>query len=171
MFTPYIQEEGYNGESAFGYGCNVTKIESSINTNMVLPNVSQLYFFGKISQDAILTQPKFENEISKHIYEILDKPATNDLKSELDKENLKINDDMILLDVGQVLIKEKKTDKALILYQYYTATFPNIVVAWNDLGDIYLMKHNKEEAIKCYKQALQIRPGNPRAKESLEKLN
>jgi len=44
------------------------------------------------------------------------------------------------------------------------------VVAWNDLGDIYLSQNNRYEAIKCYQQALKIRPTNPRAKESLDKL-
>ena len=83
MFTALILEDGYHGESSFGYGCNIslsrrhTKMisnggsngiyfariirlpeeglvfymvtnESSINTNMVLPNVTQLYFQGKI---------------------------------------------------------------------------------------------------------------------------
>ena len=51
----------------------------------------------------------------------------------LPKENLKVEDDMILLEVGQILIQEKKNEKALILYKFYTKTFPNIVVAWNDL--------------------------------------
>ena len=205
MFTAHIQEEGYNGESSFGYGCNIsqsrrkTKMvvnggsngiyfarivrlpeeglvfymvtnESSINTSMILPNVSQLYFQGKIEQDAITMQPKFENELSKQIYDILEKPTTTDLSIELAKENLKVEDDMILLEVGQSLMQEKKTDKALVLYKFYTKTFPNIVVAWNDLGDIYLTQNNKDEAIKCYKQALKIRPENPRAKESLDKL-
>ncbi|MDI1234142.1 MAG: serine hydrolase [bacterium] len=205
MFTPHIAEEGYNGESFFGYGCNISKSrrntkmidnggsngiyfarivrlpeeglvfymvtnESSIGTNMVLPNISQLYFQGKIVQDALTMSPKFQNEMSKHIYEILHKPNTTDLQAELAKENIKIDDDMVLLDVGQTLINEKKPIKALMLYKYYTKSFPNIVVAWNDLGDVYLMDDKKDEAIKCFKQALKIRPENPRAKESLEKL-
>ncbi len=205
MYTAHIKEEGYNGESAFGYGCNVSKSrrntimlsnggsngiyfaqmvrlpqeglvfymvtnESSINTNMVLPNVTQLYFQGKIEQDAMTMQPKFDNELSKKIYAILEKPTTKDLAVELAKENLTVENDMILLGVGRSLVEEKKTDKAFILYQYYTKTFPNIVVAWNDLGDIYLLKNNKAEAIKCYNQALKIRPTNPRAREALDKL-
>ncbi|HSN49240.1 MAG TPA: serine hydrolase [Flavobacterium sp.] len=205
MFTAHILEEGYNGESSFGYGCNIsqsrrnTKMvvnggsngiyfarivrlpeeglvfymvtnESSINTSMVLPNVTQLYFQGKIEQDAITMQPKFENELSKQIYDILEKPTTTDLATELAKENIKVDDDMVLLEVGQSLMQEKKYDKALVLYKFYTKAFPNIVVAWNDLGDIYLLQNNKAEAIKSYKQALKIRPENPRAKESLDKL-
>ena len=205
MFTEYVQEEDDNGQSFFGYGCNISKSrrntkmisnggsngiyfarlirlpeeglvfymvtnESTINTNMVLPNITQLYFMGKIMQDAMLMQPKFENKMSEDIYKILEKPTTKELETELIKENLKIEDDMILLEVGQALMNEKKFDKALLLYKYYTKTFPNIVVAWNDLGDIYQMQNNKEKAIVCYKQALKLRPGNPRAKENLEKL-
>jgi CubicO group peptidase (beta-lactamase class C family) len=144
--------------------------ESSIHTMMVLPNVTQLYFQGKIEQDAMTMQPKFRNELSKKIYDLIEKPTTSDLETELAKENIKVEDDMVLLEVGEALIQEKKTDKALVLYKFYTKSFPNIVVAWNDLGDIYLTQNNKNEAVKCYQQALKIRPENPRAKESLEKL-
>lgn len=144
--------------------------ESSINANMVLPNVTQLYFTGQIAQDATQMQHQFEDPMSKMIYEIVLKPETKDLKEALAKENITVNDDLILLDVGQKLIEEKNTDKALILYKYYTSAFPNIVVAWNDMGDVYLMRGNKEEAKKCYMQALKIRPENARAKESLQRL-
>lgn len=205
IFTSQIQEEGYNGQSFFGYGCNIsqsrrnTKLidnggsngiyfarlarlpveglvfymvtnESSINTNMVLPNVTQLYFRGKIEQDALTMQPRFENEKSKQIYDILDKTATPNLADALAKENIKVEDDMILLEVGRSLLQEKKIERALVLYTYYTNAFPNIVVAWNDLGDVYLALNKKDEAMICYRQALKIRPGNPRAKESLDKL-
>jgi CubicO group peptidase (beta-lactamase class C family) len=144
--------------------------ESSVNTNMVLPNVTQLYFQGTISEDAMRMKSKFENELSKKIYDILENSSVTDLGTQLAKENLIVDDDMILLEVGQTLMAEKKVEKALILYKFYTKTFPNIVVAWNDLGDIYQLQNNKEEAIECYKQALKIRPENPRAKENLNKL-
>jgi tetratricopeptide (TPR) repeat protein len=205
MFTPHIQEEGYNGTSSFGYGCNLSKSrrntkmidnggsngiyfarlirlpeeglvfymvtnESAVNTNMVLPNVTQLYFQAKISQDAMAIKPGIDNALSKQIYNILLKPSTTDLRAELAKENLKVEDDMILLDVGQTLMQEKKIEKAFMLYLYYTKTFPNIVVAWNDLGDIYQIQNNKTEALRCYRQALKIRPGNPRATENISRL-
>lgn len=144
--------------------------ESSVNTMMVLPNVTQLYFQGKIEQDAMTMQQRFRNEFSKQIYDILEMPSTTDLETELTKENIQVEDDMILWEVGQQLMQENKFDKALILYKFYTEKFPNIVVAWNDLGDVYLSRENKIEAIKCYKQALAIRPENARAKESLDKL-
>jgi len=49
-------------------------------------------------------------------------------------------------------------------------TFPNIVIAWNDPGELYLMKNDKTEARKCFGQAMKLRPGNPRASENLKKL-
>jgi tetratricopeptide (TPR) repeat protein len=205
MFSPLVQEEGYNGESYFGYGCNISKSrrnttmisnggsngiyfariirlpeegivfymvtnESSASTNLVLPNVTQLYFTGKIEQDAFQIKPKFENPLAEQVYNLLEKPGTTDLEKELEKANLLIDDDMILLEAGQKLTGENKLDKALVLYKYYTEKFPQIVVAWNDLGDIYLAKNNKVAAKNCYTQALKIRPGNPRATENLKKL-
>ncbi|MEP6793270.1 MAG: serine hydrolase [Saprospiraceae bacterium] len=205
MFTPQILEDGYEGQSSFGYGCNISKSrrgtkmidnggsngiyfarlirlpeeetvfymitnESSMNTNMVLPNVTQLYFKGVIEQDAVTAKPKFETAAAEKIFNILVQTKPTDLSKELEKQNIEVNDDMVLLEVGRRLVEEKKVDEALSLYQFYTKSFPNIIVAWNDLGDVYQMKDNKEEAIKCYKQALKLRPDNPRAKENLDKL-
>jgi len=144
--------------------------ESTINANMVLPNILQLYFQGSITQDALAMQENNGGPLADKIYNILIRSKTSDLGKELEKENIRINNDMILLEAGQRLIKENKTDEALALYQYYTKSFPNIIVAWNDLGDVYQMINNKEEAIRCYKQALTLRPDNQRAKNNLEKL-
>ncbi|MEP6713199.1 MAG: serine hydrolase [Ferruginibacter sp.] len=144
--------------------------ESSINTNMVLPNVTQLYFTGKIIQDAVDNKPKFESQMAGKIYQVLTVNKPTDLGEALKKENIAVDDDMILLDVGKRLIAENKIDEAFSLYLYYTKTFPNIIVSWNDLGDLYQMKNNKTEAIKCYQQALKLRPGNERAKENLDSL-
>lgn len=144
--------------------------ESSINTNMVLPNVTQLYFMGKIVQDAVNNKPSFETPMAGKIYQILTESKPTDLEEALKKENIVVDDDMILLDVGQRLTAEKKVDEAFSLYQYYTKAFPNIIVSWNDLGDIYQMKNNKEDAIRCYKQALKLRPDNQRAKENLKSI-
>ncbi|MEO8168594.1 MAG: serine hydrolase, partial [bacterium] len=144
--------------------------ESSINANMVLPNIAQLYFGGRIEQDAIAMKPRFENIQAEAIYNILDRTKTADLSNELEKHKIKVDDDMVLLEVGQRFLEEHKTDQALSLYQFYTRAFPTIIVAWNDLGDVYQMKGDKQEAIKCYTHALKLRPDNKRAKESLDNI-
>ena len=205
MFSAHILEDGYEGRSSFGYGCNISKSrrntlmidnggsngiyfarmirlpeeglvfymvtnESSVNTNMVLPNITQLYFQGNIVEDAMTMKPKFETAMAAKIYSILEDLKPTDLGKALEEQHIQVDDDMILLDVGQRLIEERKADAALVLYQYYTKTFPNIVVAWNDMGYVYLMLNKKNAAINCYQQALKLRPANQRAKESLEKL-
>lgn len=204
MFAPSIMEEGYNGKSYFGYGCNISKSkrgtkvidnggsngiyyarlvrmplegmifymvtnESSINTNMVLPNVSQIYFEGKIVQDATGSE-RIQQPMVKRVLEILNKSGVTDLGEALKMENIKIDDDMILLNAGMDLTAEKQYDKAMVLYKYYTTAFPKIVVSWNELAELYLRKGNKEDAKRCFSMALKLRPGNPRARTGLEKV-
>jgi CubicO group peptidase (beta-lactamase class C family) len=204
MFTAQILEDGYGGNSFFGYGCNISKSrrgtkmidnggsngiyharmirlpeegvvfymitnENSLNTNQVLPNVTQLYFDGNISRD--FTTIKFDHPQMNKIYDLLTQNDPAKFESLLNAQNIKIQDDMILLEVGQRLIKENNLKEAVALYRYYTIEFPNIVVAWNDLGETYLQQGNKTEAKKCFEKALQLRPGNPRATENLKKMN
>lgn len=80
------------------------------------------------------------------------------------------DDDMQLLAAGQPLLESRKADEAIAVYQLYTHKFPRIVVAWNDLGDAYLLKNDKASAKVCFQKALAIRPGNQRAKDRLNNL-
>lgn len=91
-------------------------------------------------------------------------------KDELKKANIELEDDMVLLSVGEKLLEEKNAEEALALYSVYTKEFPNIVVTWNDMGDAYLLKADKPNAKKCFEQALKLRPGNTRAQRMLKEL-
>jgi tetratricopeptide (TPR) repeat protein len=77
---------------------------------------------------------------------------------------------MILLSAGQALLQEKNADAALALYTVYTKEFPNIIIAWNDMGETYLLKGDKVNAKKCFEQALKLRPNNERALKMLKGL-
>jgi CubicO group peptidase (beta-lactamase class C family) len=92
-------------------------------------------------------------------------------KKDLDEAGVKLEDDMILLSVGQTLLEEKNADEAIALYTVYTKEFPNIIIAWNDMGDAYLLKGDKVNAKKCFEQALKLRPGNQRAQRALKELS
>ncbi|MBI4720419.1 MAG: serine hydrolase [Chitinivibrionia bacterium] len=144
--------------------------ESSINAMMVLSNVTQLYFLGKIEQDALAMKPRFEYPQAAAVYNLLLDKGAGDFEKNLQEAGITIQDDMALLEAGQALTRDNKIDEAIALYEYYTKAFPNIVVAQNDLGDLYVMKGEKDKAIACYKQALVLRPGNPRALEELKNL-
>ena len=145
--------------------------EKSANTNNVLPNVTQLYFQGEIVHDGFQNDQQTGSDAGDKIFSILTSNSSADLSAELDKQHMEVDDDMILFEVGQKFVNAGNIDAAFTLYKFYTDKFPKIVVAWNELGDIYRMKNKKEEAIRCYKKALEIRPGNPRATENLEKLS
>ena len=111
---------------------------------------------------------------SKFIYQLLTDKGPDwfgaNIERELQANGYELDDDMVLLYAGQALLNEKKAGEAIALYRFYTEKFPRIVVAWNDLGDAYLLKNDRDNAKKCYSKALELRPGNVRAKESLEKL-
>jgi CubicO group peptidase (beta-lactamase class C family) len=96
----------------------------------------------------------------------------NNIEKELQSQGYDLEDDndMPLFFAGQALLQEGKVEESIALYQYYTKRFPQIVVAWNDLGEAYLLKNDKVNARKCFQKALELRPGNPRATENLEKL-
>ena len=142
--------------------------ENSINTNQVLPNVTQLYFDGTIARD--FTATKFNHPMMNKLYSLLTEKDPAGFESILKEQNITIDDDMILYEVGQKLTNENKTNEAIALYKYYTTAFPKIIVAWNDLGEIYLNQGNKAEAKKCFEKALLLRPGNPRATENIKKI-
>ena len=204
MFSAQVLEEGYDGQSHFGYGCNISKSRrgtkmidnggsngiyharlirlpeenvvfylitnnNALNANMVMPNITQLYFEGKITRD--FAAQKFDHPVMNKLYELLTQNDPAQFQSLVEKEKLNVDDDMVLFEVGQKLTNEGQTEQAIALYQYYNQAFPNIVVAWNELGELYLQTNNKQEAKKCFEQALKLRPGNPRATENLKKLN
>lgn len=138
---------------------------------MVLPNISQLYFDGRITQDMVTMPKSFENPQAKTIYQLITGHDPKDLSDELKQNSITVGDDMVLLEVGQRLMEQAKWEQALVLYRYYTHSFPRIIVAWNDMGDVYRSLHQRSEAMACYREALRLRPDNPRAKENLEKLS
>ncbi len=120
------------------------------------------------------TAEPLQPSTSKFIYSLLKEKGaayfTDNIERELNVHGHAIDDDMVLLFAGQAVLSEGKADEAIALYRFYTQKFPRIVVAWNDLGDAYLMKNDKENAKKCFQKALDLRPGNVRAKESLDKI-
>jgi CubicO group peptidase (beta-lactamase class C family) len=111
---------------------------------------------------------------SKFIYSLIKEKGpqhfTANYQTEFEKAGIKLEDDMILLSAGQALLQEKNADAALALYTVYTKEFPNIIIAWNDMGDAYLLKGDKANAKKCFEQALKLRPNNERALKMLKEL-
>lgn len=154
----------------------VATTNSHVNANMVLPNISQLFFEGHVSQNVMReVNSSFESRGAEVLYMIMIEKGedyfTQNAFNALRAEDLPTDDDMFFLEAGQRLISEKKWNAALALYLLYTKSFPQIVVAWNDLGEVYLNMNEKEKARDCFKKTLKIKPDNARAKRLLEAIN
>jgi CubicO group peptidase (beta-lactamase class C family) len=111
---------------------------------------------------------------AKYLYGVINakggKYFEENYKAEQQNSGMAPDDDMVLLDVGRALLQDNKNESAISLYKVYTAEFPQIIVAWNDLGDAYVSLGDKPNARKCYEHALTLRPNNQRAKEALARL-
>jgi tetratricopeptide (TPR) repeat protein len=108
--------------------------------------------------------------MAKEIYELAKSKEIADFEKKLKDAGIIIENDMALLEAGHKLIDENKINEAIGLYEYYIKAFPNIIVAHNDLGDLYQLTGQIEKAIVSYKNALKINPNNERARTELNKL-
>jgi len=72
--------------------------------------------------------------------------------------------------IGYVLLRMKKVDDAIEIFTQNTSDFPQSSNVWDSLAEAYMIKGNKELAIKYYEQSLKLDPGNTNAVEQLKKL-
>lgn len=111
---------------------------------------------------------------SKYLFEVIRTKGGPYFEQESEKEmsnsGMEMDNDMILLSVGQALRKAGDNNGAISLYKVYTTRFPRIIIAWNELGECYMVAGDKEKARACFQKALEIQPENRRAKSNLEKL-
>lgn len=76
----------------------------------------------------------------------------------------------ILNKIGYVFLKEKSVDNAVIVFQENVKLFPNNANTWDSLGEAYFINHDKENALKAYKKALELDSNLESAKEMVQKL-
>jgi len=70
---------------------------------------------------------------------------------------------------GYTLLNQKKYDKAEALFKMNIANYPQSFNVYDSMGDFYVKKGNKEQAIENYKKALSIKDF-PDTKQKLDKL-
>ena len=72
--------------------------------------------------------------------------------------------------LGYILLFQNNIKEALEVFKHYVASYPKSANAYDSLGEAYMTKGNKAQAIKNYKKSLRLDPENGNAKEMLKNL-
>jgi hypothetical protein len=75
-----------------------------------------------------------------------------------------------LVPVALQLTNANKPDDALALLQVNAEFYPNYALTYAGMGQAYLKKNDKENAIKNFEKVVQLDPNNQVAKRNLEQL-
>jgi CubicO group peptidase (beta-lactamase class C family) len=72
--------------------------------------------------------------------------------------------------LGYHLLGNKKIDEAIEIFKLNVENFPKASNTYDSLGEAYMIKGNKQLAIKNYKKSLELNPRNQNAVEKLKEL-
>ena len=75
-----------------------------------------------------------------------------------------------LNNFGYQLLQAGKIDQALVLLKLNAESYPQSSNVYDSMGEAYMIKGNKEEAIKNYEKSLQLNPKNKNAEDNIKKL-
>jgi glyoxylase-like metal-dependent hydrolase (beta-lactamase superfamily II) len=71
---------------------------------------------------------------------------------------------------GYRMMLDDKLDQALAVFQVLARIFPDVAMAYDSLGEVFMRKGDKEQAIKSFEKSLELDPQNRNAKVRLEEL-
>ncbi len=72
--------------------------------------------------------------------------------------------------IGYRYIRANDLDKAFELLKLNTEYFPDAFNTWDSLAEVYMLKGEKDLAVKYYKKSLELNPNNTNAVEQIKKL-
>ncbi len=75
-----------------------------------------------------------------------------------------------LNDLGYALLRMKKIDEAVKIFELTVEAYPRSANAYDSLGEAYGAQGQREKAIASYKKSLELDSGNRNAVEQLKKL-
>jgi hypothetical protein len=88
-------------------------------------------------------------------------------KNHYDEYNFKENQ---LNSLGYQLLQFGKIDQAIAVLKLNAESYPESFNVYDSLGEAYMIKGNKEEAIFNYDKSLKLNPKNKNAEENIKKL-
>ena len=71
---------------------------------------------------------------------------------------------------GYQLLQVGKIDQAIAIFKLNIESYPESANVYDSLGEAYMVKGNKEEAIMNYEKSLKLNPKNKNAEDNIKKL-
>ena len=107
---------------------------------------------------------------NRHMYK-----SVSELNSHFKKISKTLGIDLVpdegrLNNLGYLLLFQKNIKGALEAFKHFVASYPKSANAYDSLGEAYMVKGDKTQAIKNYKKSLKLDPKNMNAKEMLKRL-
>ncbi|WP_198683562.1 alpha/beta hydrolase-fold protein [Peristeroidobacter agariperforans] len=85
-------------------------------------------------------------------------------------ERVSLREDLLRFFGEQFLRNFKEPDQAIRYFEMAADAYPGSWAAWDDLGDAYMAKGDKLEAVKLYEKSLLLNPQNENANKMLKSL-
>lgn len=73
-------------------------------------------------------------------------------------------------DLGYYFVNRNWYSKAIAIFEYNLELYPDAFNTYDSMGETYLAAGNNEDAIRCYKKALELNPDCKSSKEALEEM-
>jgi tetratricopeptide (TPR) repeat protein len=85
-----------------------------------------------------------------------------------DPETLSISTEADLNTLGYQLMTTNRLDEALAVFKLNVESYPESANAFDSLGDVYVKRGDKEQAIKNYKRSLELNPHSDFTRQKLD---
>ena len=72
--------------------------------------------------------------------------------------------------LGYVLLRQDRIDEGIQIFKLNAEAYPESFNVYDSLGEAYLIKGEKEAAIRSYEKSLELNPGNENGREMLKRL-
>lgn len=164
-------------------GFNALIFRSIKDKNLIIllcnTNEAKLNFIKNRLRSILYNRPYDlpEREMKSIVAEVLRKKGIQEARLTYKKLLLEKGEDYALGEfeyefsqLGYSLVLSDHLDEGIEIYKLNIEAFPTSSKAFEDLGEAYLIKGDKELATKYYKKSLELDPENLRAKKVLEEL-
>ena len=200
MFKPGLENYGYgffiadkpigktdqkvkiiqHGGGINGFNCLLTRVVDQKNTIIILDNVSQGQYHGKMTDSIIniLNGQSFEaprRSIAETLYKTAKEKGGAAAVAEyrkLKNSNAEIYDfsEGELNTLGYQLLRQDKTKDAIEIFKLNVEMFPEAFNPYDSLGEAYLKAGNKDLALANYKKSVELNPENIGGVQAINKI-